>query len=425
MEEKEIEIRSDEVHEILTEVPHWMIRYGITLIFGIIFACLLLSWFIKYPEVVSGDVEITTEQPPVKLVAKTSGYLQNLRMTDDASVQKGQVLAELSNPVDKEAIDALKKNLNDFTLDSAAAIAMRLRTIDALGSAQNEVNLFLNQLIEYDKLVNDTSFERTVVNLDKQILYNTRLAALTYNQQELYTAELQLASEKYYSDSVLYSSGVIAKMEYYDKQSEYYSKKQTVLNVKKSAVQYQITAADYEEQKNKLLKARLDAIRMSSTEIFSSVKSLYSFADTWQQNYIVEAPIDGKLAYLSNLSENEFVRAEQALFAIIPPDDEILGLIQISNQGFGKIKMDQEVRIKLDNYPYQEFGQLEGRVASISKIAGESGYMVKVQLYKGLKTSYNKSLAYKPGMTGAAEVITEDLRLIERIFNSIRKIFMR
>ena len=32
---------------------------------------------------------------------------------------------------------------------------------------------------------------------------------------------------------------------------------------------------------------------------------------------------------------------------------------------------------------------------------------------------------YKPGMTGSAEVVTENLRLIERIFNSIRKIFER
>lgn len=423
--EQEIEIRSDEVQEILTEVPSWMIRYGIMLIFGIILVGLLLSWFIKYPETVAGTAEITTEQPPIKLVAKTSGYIQNLQFPDDAPIQKGQVLAELSNPVEKETMDSLKGFLRGFNMDSAAVEAGIISKFGSLGQAQNDVNMLYNLLIEYDKLINDESFVRTVQSLDKQIVYNTQLAKISHNQLNLFISEMRSASEKYNSDSVLFAQGVIAKVTYFDKQSEFFAKKQTLLNAKKSAIQYQITASDYAEQKNKLLKARADSKRNLTTDIKSSIKSLYTFADEWKLNYMLISPINGKLAYLSNLSENEFVKTEQSLFAVIPNDDNILGIIHIDQQGYGKIKPGQEVRIKLNNYPYQEYGQLKGTVDNVSKIAGASGYILKVRFDQGLLTTYNKQIVYKPGMVGSAEVITEDLRLTERIFNSIRKIFER
>lgn len=116
---------------------------------------------------------------------------------------------------------------------------------------------------------------------------------------------------------------------------------------------------------------------------------------------------------------------KQPLFTIIPENDEVLGIVQIDQQGYGKIMTGQEVRIKLNNYPFQEYGQLKGKVEGISKIAGEKGYTLKVEFDDGMTTTYNREITYQPGMVGTAEIVTEDLRLIERVFNSIREIFDR
>lgn len=78
------------------------------------------------------------------------------------------------------------------------------------------------------------------------------------------------------------------------------------------------------------------------------------------------------------------------------------------------------MRIKLNNNPFQEFGQLTGQINSVSTIAGAEGYLVKINFSHGLITTYQKQLSYKPDMTGSAEIITEDLILIERIFYSVR-----
>ena len=44
---------------------------------------------------------------------------------------------------------------------------------------------------------------------------------------------------------------------------------------------------------------------------------------------------------------------------------------------------------------------------------------------KELKTTYKKELSFKSGMTGQAEIITEDIRLIERFVNPIKAVLKR
>ena len=61
-----IEIRSEEVQEILTKVPHWMIRWGNILFLFMIILMLFVSYFIKYPDIIPSEAIITTEIPPQK-----------------------------------------------------------------------------------------------------------------------------------------------------------------------------------------------------------------------------------------------------------------------------------------------------------------------------------------------------------------------
>lgn len=425
MEEKEIEIRSDEVQEILTDVPNWMIRYGITLIFAIILGGLLFTWFIRYPDTVFGEAEITTVVPPITMVAKSSGYIQNLRFAEDEHVNAGQVLAELLNPTNEVTIDSLKRVLLSFDMEKAKVIASSLSRITHLGRAQEEVNTLYNLLIENDELVTDLTFAHTIQTLNEQIDYNRRLAALSEEELKVLKVEIAAAGEKFKADSSLYASGVIAKMTFLANQSEFLNKQQALINARKAAIQYSIIASDLVEQKSQMLKTRRDAERLLTTQIQASLKSLNSFVDEWELAFSLVAPIDGRISYFTNLSNNEFVNSEQPLFAIVPNDERYLAIVHIDQQGYGKIIVGQKVMLKMNNYPFQEFGQLIGRVKSISKVAGERGYVLKVNLTHGLISTYNKEITYQPNMSGTAEIITEDLRLIERIFNFIRKIFDR
>jgi hypothetical protein len=84
------------------------------------------------------------------------------------------------------------------------------------------------------------------------------------------------------------------------------------------------------------------------------------------------------------------------------------------------------VNLKLDDFPDYEFGVIRGRVDHISNISDDKGtYIVDVIIPKELKTSYNKHIEFKQEMQGSADIITEDLRLLERFFYQFRNLYSR
>ena len=71
-----VEIHSPEIQEVMGLVPRWITRWGITLIFIILFIFLIGSYFFKYPDIIQAEIVLTTENPPLKVIARSSGKIQ-------------------------------------------------------------------------------------------------------------------------------------------------------------------------------------------------------------------------------------------------------------------------------------------------------------------------------------------------------------
>ena len=101
-----------------------------------------------------------------------------------------------------------------------------------------------------------------------------------------------------------------------------------------------------------------------------------------------------------------------------------IGKVKASAQNSGKIKVGQTVNIRLANYPDREFGIIKGVIQGISLTPDKDGnFLINVSLPKGLKTSYKKEIIFQQEMSGTADIVTEDLRLLERILYQFRDIF--
>jgi len=51
---------------------------------------------------------------------------------------------------------------------------------------------------------------------------------------------------------------------------------------------------------------------------------------------------------------------------------------------------------------------------------GTTGYKVMVSFPRGLENTLQKEILFRHNMQGKAEIITEDIRLIERFFHEFR-----
>ena len=140
----------------------------------------------------------------------------------------------------------------------------------------------------------------------------------------------------------------------------------------------------------------------------------------WAAAYLLTSPIEGKVSFFKYWTQNQFVKSGTELMLITPQTRKVFGYVYLSSAGFGKIKVGQTARIRLDGFPYEEFGSVKGVVAAKSDAAREGNYLVKIDLPDGLQTNYEKELHFTQDMQGEVYIITEDLRLIERFFYRFR-----
>lgn len=75
--------------------------------------------------------------------------------------------------------------------------------------------------------------------------------------------------------------------------------------------------------------------------------------------------------------------------------------------------------IRLDGYPRQEYGTIEGLLSSLSALPQKEEYLVEISLPNALHTSYGKSIPFRQEMAGQARIVTEERRIIERIFDRL------
>lgn len=112
---------------------------------------------------------------------------------------------------------------------------------------------------------------------------------------------------------------------------------------------------------------------------------------------------------------------------MIPKKDcKVIGIVKIPQENFGKVKSGQKVNVRLNGYPYMEYGLLTGIIGYLSSVPEEAvdqqsspQYTAEIVFPNGMKTSYGKELRLIQKMNGSAEIITEERSLMMRLIDPI------
>ena len=426
MENNKIEIRSEQVQELLEAVPNWMIRYGNTLILIFMLTFLLLSWLIKYPDVIATEAQITTKLPPQKKYTQLTGKLDSILVGDNQSVKEGTVLAVLENTANyndiktlKAIIDTIKLGNKDFNFPIDEIPILFLGDIDT------EYALFENNYIQYQLNREYQPFNNEQRgNQNAIVQLRSRLRTLE-SQKRINKAELNFQKKDLERQQQLYDKGVIAKQALESTQLAYLQAERSYANMDASISQIReaINNANINKTSTSINKTREEISLLKN--VIQSFNQLKRALIDWEMKYTITSDINGNVAFSKLWTENQIVNQGELLFTIIPEKNSTyIAKLKTPAQNSGKIKIGQTVKIKLENYPETEFGSLKGKIKSISVLPDSDGfYLTQVVLPEELVTSYDKKIDFKYEMRGAAEIITEDLRLIERFFYRIKDIF--
>ena len=311
----DLNLRSDEVQEVLGSVPPWILRYGIAFLGVTFFILLLCCYFIKYPEVISTEVAITTMSPPIRVRVHQSGRIHYLLGQGRQIVSKGQAIGVMEDPVPYEDVRTLRLLMEKYRSGMCRVDSVR----QVLSSRSYSLG----------------SMHMPYVHLLKILAYDRTLG----------TPEGQLA-----------------------------------------------------------------------------IIELWASLVDWEDRNVLTAPLNG-IVDLEDYSREKVIEAGDIAFSVSSKDqgrEHARAVLPVENSG--KVKLGQRAILRLQSYPEEEFGTLEGYVRRISVSSKGDQYIVEIALPRGLVTTYGRRLSPERILVGTADIVTEELRLIERLLFPLRKL---
>lgn len=429
MEEQDrIELRSEDVQEILGTPPGWLVRWGTLVVLLAVGALLAVSWFLEYPDVVEAEVTLTTTVPPVEVVARTDGHIDSFLVNEQSSVKAGDLLVVLKSTADFLQVQRLDRLVDNW---QQAGNNGTWETIETpynlqIGEVQPAYSTFIQNLENFRfgttrRAPSVTSNNSGVYQQISRL--NTSIADDERNKTRL-KSQIDTAQAQYRRGL---QSGVLSSMELenarthiddiqrgYDEANEAIIRKQNEILLLRRSI-------------NDASLDRTEDLTASTVQLRESLQALRSALDRWKQTYLLTAPIDGRVALNSTyFSASQYVKQGDQVLAIVPPqNNQIIGRLLLPIEGSGKVKPGQQVYIKLESYPYPEYGAVLGIVRSKSLVPKDKKYSIVVEpeltADGRLKTTFGKPVEFEQQLLGKAEIVTEKKRFLERVTEQVFK----
>lgn len=429
--DKDIELRSDAVRDIIGKTPVWLIRWGsLVLLVFLIILIVGAIWF-RYPDRVVASIVLSSDQPPVEMVSKNDGYLASLLVEDGSRVEAGQLLGFLESSVAPSLVLELLEELDSIPnwihlLDTSALIGFVNKERNQPGELKEYLSLLNSAIREFLTFTQYQPNHEKLAALSRELQDSKIHYDRLFEQRVLRQEALKLSRKQQQRQMDLLKGGAISEAELdkavqesLDRQFQYEESRLALSSMKLEQDRLEQDILDLQ------LKNYEDSSHIASL-IADGVLNLKGALSEWELNYVFRSPVAGTISLTKYWADNQKIMKGDRVLAIIQGDpDHFVGKLEMPVAGSGKVKPGQPVIVKLDRFPYMEYGVVFGQVASISLISDGNFYMVQVSFPQGLKTSYNRNLELSPGLTGIAEVVTEDMSFLVRIMNPLRALISR
>ena len=197
------------------QVPAWIVRWGITLLFLVVVALLAGSCFFKYPDVITADMTLTGQHPATAVVTRAAGKIQELLVTDNRPVRQGDWLAVIENHANTNDAIYLDKVLDrsGMDVDSLNKALSKYKEL-SLGDMQAAYSGLLSALhacINYREI---DYYPQKMTSIRKQIALYKAYYNETERQRKTLSEQFALTRRQYARDSLLYSRSVISSYEH-------------------------------------------------------------------------------------------------------------------------------------------------------------------------------------------------------------------
>jgi len=389
---------------------------------GLVF-CLALAgwaWFGHVEEVARAQGKLVPQGRTYKIEPARNGKIEQLLIEEGDTVVAGEVLARLDGEELSQKINQLEQRLESYR--------------NQLYQQQNLLLVKQSEALNRQEIASAdlTGQEIAIAKVQEQVTdKQEQLAALQLevrqNQQRL--ERLQPLQQK---GAISQEYVFQAQQTLQDSQVRLLQFQSEMKAAKKEAEQLKVGLAQKKQEKTRTqleTQQQIQQLEISIEQLQGTIaetQNELAMARSQQKETVLESPVDGTVLSLNLQNIGQVLQPGQTVAEIAPQGTPLVLDAAIPNHEAGLVEKNMEVKIKLDAYPYEDYGIVSGKVISISpnSITNEQGtfYKIEVALDHNYIEHKQQKIDFQVGQTAKVEIITRRRRIAEVIFEPIQKL---
>lgn len=349
---------------------------------------------------------VASQMGTTRILAPEAGIVVRRTVEDGQSVAAGELLFELdlSRQTDQGNIQGLLQ--------------------EAIEAQRKQIDTEMRQKVSLSR-------EALVALRQKQVRLQGEVVHL---DAEIGLQEAQVDAARRLADNLrpLYEDRLVSEAQYQQQVSSHLENRARLESLKRNRLTLAGELKDTESQ------LRQEAMRSISDQAILERSRLATDQELIQHRgsgmLQLKAARAGTITALLT-SEGQYVDQGASLATLLPAGGALEAYLFVSSSAIGFVKPGQTVRLRYDAFPYQKFGQHEGKVTEVAVVdipardltsrfpqltdKGAAFFRITVALPEGQIDGYGHSFQLRPGMTLEADVMLERKRIIEWIFDPV------
>jgi len=330
------------------------------------------------------------------------------------------------------AREGMHVNKNDILLQLDTNI--HSDTFNQLSKFQELLSLKSNELIKQNSILtlNTNELKRTKVVIKKETTTKN-------NMLKTYKKSFERIMEQYNIFSKMFQNGLISKI---DMLREKDSLEKSRIKIEEITTDIETYKARQDEKlnsiKSQILLSRVEIERIQN-EINDAKRNIEVLTLKYDKNLgfdpksdkaqydVIRAPVDGIISFSEVRYEKDYLKPGTKVFSILPDNRPLVAKIEIPNTGIGQIKLGQEVKIKYDAYPYQQFGVGDGILVQVAPNSTEKDPKKQEFIYESTVELKNTTIMKNgdnyplfAGLTLTAEIVVDKKRILEFVLDFLK-----
>ncbi|MGV0024074.1 HlyD family type I secretion periplasmic adaptor subunit [Phormidesmis priestleyi] len=379
------------------------------------------AWLGQMNEVAHAQGKLIPKGAVYKVNPIETGKVSQVLVTEGQTVKAGQPLLELDPQLATTEVEGLEKQLTadqtqlNQTQTLMTQLVMQAQTRVAIGRAT-----IASQKVAAMQAKGNTLTTQAIVE---------QLQADAAAQQERLNRLQPLAAE-----------GAIAQEQVFQVEQSLRERQRTItehqgsLQQSRSEIdrlQAEFIQKQAEDQQYQLeAQQQIQQLRLKVSELQAKIEqtqTLLKVAQAKRKQRVVYAPVSGKISTLNIRNPGEVVQPGQPLAEITPSNKPLVLSAILPDREAGLVKVGMRVQVKLDAYPYQDYGIVSGKVTAISADAQPDEklgqvYRVEVQLDRHSVTKESQKVLFRAGQTATAEIVTRQRRIADILLDPLKQL---